>query len=134
MNGKTVQMFSSHLSAMHILTTVTQIFKSFMAIGKIPGGSLALKWKKNPQCQENVAQSAFKTTIVKYLKVFLYLCRAFYSLSLNLEVLDCLALIVSSLLSCTLVTLPVDQKFHCFIPRCLSIQFFFKLVTLLNSI
>lgn len=55
MNGKTVQMFSSHLSAMHILTTVTQIFKSFMAIGKIPGGLLPLKWKKNLQCQENVA-------------------------------------------------------------------------------
>lgn len=77
MNGKTVQMFSSYLSALHILTTVTQIFKSFIAIGKIPGGLLALKWKKNPQCQENVAQSAFKTTTVKYLKVFLYLCRAF---------------------------------------------------------
>lgn len=94
MNGKTVQMFSSYLSALHILTTVTQIFKSFIAIGKIPGGLLALKWKKNPQCQENVAQSAFKTTTVKYLKVFLYLCRAFCSLSLNLEVLDCLALIL----------------------------------------
>lgn len=31
---------------MHTLTTVTQIFKSFLAIGKNPGGLLALKWKK----------------------------------------------------------------------------------------
>lgn len=81
--------------------------------------------EKNLQCQENVAQSAFKTTTVKYLKVFLYLCRAFCSLSLNLEVLDCLALIISSLLSCILVTLPVDQKFPCFIPLCLFQSNFF---------
>jgi len=40
-----------------------------MDIGKIPGGLLALKWKKKLQCQENRVQSAFKTTIVKNLKV-----------------------------------------------------------------
>lgn len=90
-----------------------------MAIGKIPGGLLALKWKKILRCQENVAQSAFKTTIVKYLKAPLSHCKAFCSLPLNLEVLDCLALIIASLIPCALVTLPTDQKYLCFIPHCL---------------
>jgi len=88
-----------------------------MAIGKIPGGLLVLKWKKILRCQENVVQSAFKTTIVKYLKASLSHCKAFCSLPLNLEVLYCFALIISSLIACTLVTLPGEQKYLCSIPH-----------------